>query len=542
MDDPNVGAPQRPVIIINRRELRDVLTDTVAAIRAANEPPSIFRVGTVLATVQANPIDNDDQPAIEVLERPTLRKWLSEIADFRTQSVEGDLTPTFPPQDIVNTLISQPGHDFPRLDLVVHSPVFSASGEIITTPGYNPANHTFYVAHEQQEIVVPATPTNDKVVAARHLLMGDLMGDFPFVDDASRAHALAALLQLFVRKMIDGPTPIYLVDSPTQGTGKGLLADMICLPATSQAAPAFPEAKDDDEWRKGITAKLAEAPTAILIDNVKKPLGSAVLALVLTRRVWRDRILGVSKNAKLPVEVLWLATGNNLRPTGDIPRRSIWIRLDAGMERPWLDRKFRHELPAWAESNRAELAQAALVLVQNWIARGKPFGTRVLGSFESWSRVMGGILNAADVRGFLGNLERLYDEIDEMRASWRELVASWHAHHATAVVGTAQLYLLARDDEGLAHVLGDGSEESRRIRLGRALGRLADQVFGGYRIRKTARRDRSGRNLFYLEPVAPEATSAAVPLEAASGNATASAAEASSVSIRQMRRVAKRYE
>ena len=51
-------------------------------------------------------------------------------------------------------------------------------------------------------------------------------------------------------------------------------------------------------------------------------------------------------------------------------------------------------------------------MVQNWIAQGKPIGTRIKGSYESYSQVMGGILEAAEIIGFLTNADRVYAEAD----------------------------------------------------------------------------------------------------------------------------------
>ena len=49
--------------------------------------------------------------------------------------------------------------------------------------------------------------------------------EFPFVDDASRAHFLAMVIEPFVRMTIghEHPTPLYVVHASQPGTGKGLL-------------------------------------------------------------------------------------------------------------------------------------------------------------------------------------------------------------------------------------------------------------------------------------------------------------------------------
>jgi hypothetical protein len=71
---------------------------------------------------------------------------------------------------------------------------------------------------------------------ARALLLEECLGDFPFDDEGSKAHAVAAMLQPFVRELIAGPTPLYLIDAPARGTGKGLVANVIASVALGYPA------------------------------------------------------------------------------------------------------------------------------------------------------------------------------------------------------------------------------------------------------------------------------------------------------------------
>ena len=52
-----------------------------------------------------------------------------------------------------------------------------------------------------------------------------------------------------------------------------------------------------------------------------------------------------------------------------------------------------------------------------WLAAGRPPGKRILGSFESWAAVVGGILEHAGVPGFLQDTEQLYEAADVDGAS-----------------------------------------------------------------------------------------------------------------------------
>ena len=167
---------------------------------------------------------------------------------------------------------------------------------------------------------------------------------------------MALLLLGFLRGMVDGPTPLHLIEKPTPGTGATLMVDAIATILTGAGASVMTEGRDDDEWRKRVTAKLRQVPTILLIDNLRLKLDSSAVAAALTAPFWEDRILGQSEMARLPIRCLWIATGNNPEFSNEMARRLVRIRLDANVERPWQRSDFRHpDLMTWVRANRARL-------------------------------------------------------------------------------------------------------------------------------------------------------------------------------------------
>lgn len=146
---------------------------------------------------------------------------------------------------------------------------------------------------------------------------------------------------------------------------------------------------------------------------------------------------------------------------------------------------------------------AALTLIQNWLARGRPPGQSRLGSFESCAEVMGGILDAAGIDGFLGNLGSLYDRADTEGPMWRTLVVVWWATHRDELVRVADLAKLCAAGDLMESVLGEGSEKSQHIRLGRALLRVRERVFGEHRV-ESMTDPRTNRPVYRLVKVAAE--------------------------------------
>lgn len=486
-----VGFPsldgRRPVLRADTGDLAALVDRARAVLAARNQPPWLFRMGAVPAWVAR---DDDGRAMAVHLNEERFKLALAQLVDWRKQGRNGEPVPAYPPAQLVKALLATPDPDLPVLAGIVAAPVFGRSGELLTDRGYHPGSR---LLHEPPEgFVLPAVPdrpSTGEIAAARSLLLDEMLGDFPFTGEAERAHALALLLLPFVRPMIDGPTPLHLIEKPTPGTGATLMVDAIAIVTTGCSASIMTEGRDEEEWRKRLTAKLREAPLLAVIDNLRRPLDAAPLAAALTAPYWEDRILGRSDMARMPVRCAWVATGNNPRLSNEIARRAVRIRLDAHVDRPWQRDGFRHpNLLAWVQANRGRLVAACLTLGRAWVAAGRPRPrTSGLGSFESWSETLGGILETAGVPGFLANAVELYEASDAEGIAWRSFVGAWWDRHGTAPVGTADLFEIAGQCEPPLP-LGDGGERSQRTRLGRALGQMRDRVFAldGLRVRLLA--------------------------------------------------------
>jgi hypothetical protein len=509
------GGPRR--IVVNGRQLPDVTAAALAALADVNDPPALFRFGGALARVR--PADDDGPARAEPLARDALRGVLARSACWvevhATAAGPEDLD-VAPPLDVVRDVAALPAWpNVPPLRGVVAAPAFDAAGRLVAAPGYDPPSGLWLAPAPGLDVPpVPAEPTDADVAAARGLIVDDLLGDFPFADQASRAHAVACLVLPFARALVDGPTPLHLIDAPTEGTGKTLLAKAVLWVALGRDAPPVPEAESDAEWRKRITAELVEGGPVLFLDNLNRPLDAGSLAAALTTETWSDRLLGLSKMVRVRNRAVWVGTGNNVALSRELARRTLLCRLDAGVERPAERAGFRHpRLLAWVKGNRGRLVGAVLTLVRAWLARGRPAGTQAMGMYEAWAEVVGGILGVAGVHGLLGN-RAAFREAQAAADDWPAFLHAWRAAHGDRAVGVADLYRLAAGKALLDAVLGDGGERSQRTRLGAALKKWADRVQGGVRVR-AAGRDHSGRQLFRLEPAEPAAT--AEPAAAAIG-------------------------
>jgi DNA polymerase I len=496
--------PARPVashrIRINDRQLPAITDDALQAVlahyaRTPTQPVMYVQSGTLQRIVA----DEDGHEVIELLTEAPLRGILARVADWYSAHGQGDLVmdaDEFPPPDVVKDVLHLGNWpNIPALHGIVRAPVFAADGTLHQSPGYNPVTKLYQTSTIRLGDTIP---TSSNVAGAKELLLNTWWGDFPFRDDASKAHALAVVITSFVREMIEGQIPLTVYDSPAPGTGKGLLADICAMPATGYPLPTMTAGRDPDEWRKRITAALIRGGAFIGIDNITGPLDSGDLASALTQPIWEDRVLGLSRMVTIPIRTIWLATGNNITPSEEIARRSVWIRPDAEVEKPWEREGFKIEkLRAWTLEHRAELVTAVITLVQAWIERQKPvFTVRRKGSYEAWAEVVGGILEVAGIPGFLENETQFFNTTVTATSLLSDFVKEWWAAYDKQAVGTDKLFALAShsdnpdaDDETvwknlLGELLGSGNQRSRQIKLGKLLNGYSDKVISGYKIEK----------------------------------------------------------
>ena len=416
----------RPTIVVNDRPLRDVGDDALKVLDERNKPPRLFsRSGHVIRVAK----DEDGAPIIQEASESIISYHLTRAANLvreRETKHGTERIHVHPDKDVIRDVMSAPELPFPPLIGVPRTPFFRPDGVIVDQPGYHASTKLFYVpASKGFRVDVPAVPSPRDLKKAVRIL-DEAIGDFPYADSGSAANTIALMLTPLMRNVISGPVPLALLDKPTPGTGGSLLAEVTSMVATGAPAGMMSAPRNDDEIRKQLTSALMRGNLLITIDNVSGKLEAPSLSRVLTSEFWEDRILGKSEIVRLPQRATWIASGNNLQIGGDLPRRSYWIRLDAGVERPWDRKNFRHpDLKSWVPENRARLVGALLTMGRAWFVEGRPEGSKSIGSFESWSKVVGGVLRVAGVSGFLGNLDMMYERAADGTDDWAGFLGAW---------------------------------------------------------------------------------------------------------------------
>jgi hypothetical protein len=500
--------PKTDIPVVARRWLEvgaDLLSLVMPALRGLAEiqqrAPEVFQRGGQLVRVTA-------KGQIEPLSALDLQWRLADAVRWiKAEPGGSEDVHVSPPATVARDGIAIGDYPalIPELDRVTTVPVLRADGSLQTKPGYDPTSRCFYApATGLAGLELPDEITATDVEWAKKMLLTELLRDFPFVSESDRANALSIVFTPFVRDLIAGPTPLHWISAPEPGTGKGKLVDAALAPACGRVpSRSFPES--NAEARKAITTELRQGAPAIKWDNVRGKVTSAPLEAALTEGRWTDRLLGGNNSVDLPITPVWTLTANNATPGTDLKRRCVLIRLDAKNERPYRragpseGTLWRHPLPEWAWENRRDLVAAALILIKCWVQQDRPSGmTGRLGSYESWEAVVGGILEAAGVEGFLDNVDHLDASEDTERDELTEFLRAWQAAYGTTELTARQLV----EDAALREHVGAHVATWSASCVGAFLRQRRDRIAGGLRLVLVPRR--SVANAWRVDVVLPE--------------------------------------
>lgn len=462
------------------------------------EAPKIFLNAGNLSRIK---VEKGTAVMIEPLNEHSLVAELSELIYFYNYE-NRKVKQVYPPTLLVKAMLNENDPPVPEINRISSNPVFAHNGQLLSTKGYHEVAK-LWLDRDFSTLNIPDKPTQKDVFGARDYLFEELFEDFPFSDLSGLAYMFAAMLQNYVRGMIVGNTPMFLVDAISrEGTGKTLLSTIVAFVGTGKIPNPMTSTTDEDEVRKRITTALMQGNDVILVDNINKKWNSSAFATALTSSMWQDRVLGGNSSVRCKIENLWIGNGNSVEPSRELARRVVLTMLDAKTSMPWTrdTNKFRHpELMIWVEENIDSLIEACLTIVKGWVCAGCPKSSKTLGSYEQWAKVMGGILEFSEIKGFLENLDKIYENMDQFTMSWVEFLPLWWQNHGSDPVGVAELWKLADEHSLLLEVLGEGSERSQKTKLGSSLRDLNGRFLSEWKIEEvTANRGKGGTKKYKL--------------------------------------------
>lgn len=261
----------------------------------------------------------------------------------------------------------------------------------------------------------------------------DLLKGYPFAElgrdgggfEENRSVAVMMALALgnfcrgFFPPGVIRPMGLFIGNQP--GTGKGTLAMMALAPVFG--LPSFGrKPKNDEEFEKRLdTVALAMAPYLVL-DDIGGGLFSNALNAFITEPMHSGRRMGGQEAYEAPSVTQVFATGNQIKTTRDLERRSLIVELHlAGeVEGRQFDRLI-DPIYLSREDVRSRMLGAMWAMVRSWNDRGCPLVGNVKPSFEKWTSVIGAIVRGAGFGDPLIKPE-LGSGGDESSLAWKEFL------------------------------------------------------------------------------------------------------------------------
>lgn len=228
-------------------------------------------------------------------------------------------------------------------------------------------------------------------------VIDELLAEFPFKDDRSKAVQLAGMLTMFGAGLLPKRAlrPGFVATANSTGAGKTLLCKLAIIPVAGSAAPrSFPR---KEELKKVLDVAAMDGVNYILFDNIRGNLGGEEIEAFITSSEWEGRVLGESRKFRVENVATCFFTGNESRPTQDMRERCLFVELFV-QEADSRDRTIKRVIDdAYLGSAevRSRVLSAMWSMVKAWDAAGRPKPPTRMPRFESWSAVIAGIVSHA---------------------------------------------------------------------------------------------------------------------------------------------------
>jgi hypothetical protein len=472
--------------------------DFAAAVLDALPPGLLYRRADLLGEIVGEPGKRCFRPLtnnrMRVLVDANIRliRWVKKRGDDREVAVYQPCT-----NDQAGILIDS-GSVHPAVrDLVALTsyPVFLGADLELAAPGWNPAHGVFY---DQPPALarLPEIRDVDQIQA----ILGDLVVDFPFKNDASRHNFIGLLLTPMLRPAIAGNVPMHLILSSLERTGKTKLAEEVLGGVIlGEPSPAMQLATREEEREKRILSILRRGDTVLHLDNIRDFIDSPSLASLLTSTSFSGRVLTVSEIATVKNGLTVVGTGNNVRATGEIVKRTIPIQLQPATDSPEDRTDFKHpDLRGYVAENRAQVLGALIGMVTRWREGTRWLYPRPIGGYERWTALVGGILGYSGFGAWIENYRAWVRASDPWNEDLRAFVREWADELPEGMKSPAADLAKIADEEGLfAPVLQGKSGRAMVTAFSmRVLRKHVDTPVEGWIIRKTGD---AAQALYFLE-------------------------------------------
>ncbi len=269
----------------------------------------------------------------DIITRTKLLPLVERAVVFQVQSVRGQISNIGVPEKILDHILVN-HKNIPRISAMVTHPVVTAKGRIITAIGidrdtglllYGNENFSSFKAYSKVESIDAIGRINANFLAG-----------FEFSSQLDKSAALALLFTAIERKLMSA-APGGLISAAQQSTGKTTFVKILHVILTGRDLPVmcWPDG-NETEVQKMLLSTLLRSPELICFDNVGDGLTfrSPTLALAMTSPVFEGRVLGLSRDASVPTNVMMTVTGNNIKLANDEVHRWLKVSLTTSNSSP----------------------------------------------------------------------------------------------------------------------------------------------------------------------------------------------------------------
>lgn len=425
--------------------------------------------------------DKDGRVSFEELTNRGMWAELNSLLTFVRRHENTDGARAAVPKEVGDYVYEMAYDVLPQAPEVLYTPIFTSDGSLVVQPGYY-EDLGLLMGDSGFDVEVPVNPTEEDALAAMDFLRYELLCDFPFLDfdvegnerrEPSEANALAMIITPFMRRMINGCTPVFFIAKPTPGTGGTLLGCVPILIFDGAYDAPMRYTQNEEEMQKALLAAIIETRSHLFFDDVKDFNNRSLLQSITAPKIG-GRELGSTRNIKRPNVFNWIGTGNNPLIGSEMERRICWVRLNRKVA-DIQSIKFTHsDLPGWIKENRAQIISAILTVVQYWLDLGQPlFTERKRVSFEDWSAKVGGVLQVCGVEGFLDNKIISSADIDE--TATKDFVKAWLKKFAFQKTTIGALFQYATDMA--LDIIEGNNDDQKKSRFPKRLRSMEGRVF-----------------------------------------------------------------
>jgi hypothetical protein len=386
-------------------------------------------------------------------------------------------------RDRAALIVSAAGGDprVPELKWIGNYPIYT-KGFNLSAPGFHDG-----IMFDEPYALHGLQPEMDPEVICQ--VLDDFVTDFPWRDTASRQNYYGLCITVLIRSALSGNIPFHLVLATLERTGKTkLIEEGIGGIFLGRKTPAQQMSTDDNEVDKRIISMLLRGDTLLHLDNIKEFMDSPSFASLFTSTTYQGRVLGSSKMVDLPNNLIGIGSGNNVRATGEIVKRTVPIQLQPTTDAPELRTDFVHpDFFGYVQENRRLILSCLIGMVELWKRNGCPRGKVPMGGFDDWAAVVGGILANVGYTEWMTNAREWRQKSDPRGADLRTLVEEWNLLYRRQPVSVDTLLAIAHRLDLFPDILAGKTEKALQTSFGmRVLARNIDTPVGDFVLRKSS--------------------------------------------------------